>query len=104
MKMSKSKGNVISAMDTLNKYGENAVRFYFLKEGPIEKDEIFNPMQLVDNYNAHVVNEYANSLRRVSDMKFLPPPESPFVLSPPKNEREIEFITKFNSKASISSL
>ena len=44
MKMSKAKGNVISAMETLNKYGENAVRFYFLKVGPIEKDEIFNTM------------------------------------------------------------
>ena len=55
--MSKSKGNVIPAIETLNKYGENSIRFYFLKEGPYDRDETFKSLQLVNNYNAHVVNE-----------------------------------------------
>ena len=97
--MSKSRGNVISAMETLAQYEADAVRFYFLKDGPIEKDETFSSMKLVDTYNAHVINEFANSMRRVSSPMFLPPPESPFILPPAEAKRDKDFITNFNSKA-----
>jgi len=97
--MSKSKGNVISALDVLSQYGDNAVRFYFFKDGPLERDEVFNANRLVDNYNAHLVNEFSNSIRRVSTTQFLPPPNTPFILSPPKTQREVDFIASFNSKA-----
>eukprot|EP00826_Nyctotherus_ovalis_P051439 TRINITY_DN6426_c0_g2_i2.p4 TRINITY_DN6426_c0_g2~~TRINITY_DN6426_c0_g2_i2.p4 ORF type:complete len:105 (+),score=19.16 TRINITY_DN6426_c0_g2_i2:998-1312(+) len=102
MKMSKSKGNVISAAETLAHYGADPVRFYFLKDGPIEKDETFNGMQLVDIFNAHIVNEFANSVRRVSSPMFLPPAESPFILPAAVHKRERDFIHTFNSKASTS--
>eukprot|EP00826_Nyctotherus_ovalis_P035865 TRINITY_DN3118_c0_g2_i2.p1 TRINITY_DN3118_c0_g2~~TRINITY_DN3118_c0_g2_i2.p1 ORF type:complete len:213 (-),score=60.24 TRINITY_DN3118_c0_g2_i2:122-760(-) len=97
--MSKSKGNVISALDILDQYGDNAVRFHFLKDGPLERDEVFSASQLVDNHNAHLVNEFSNSVYRVSNSRFLPPPGTPFTLPALKTKREADFITSFNSKA-----
>ena len=96
--MSKSKGNIIPALKILEKYGNDAVRFYFLKDGPLDRDELFNPNQLVDNYNAHLVNEFTNSIRRVSSPQFLPPPGTPLVLSPANNKRDKDFIVNFNIK------
>ena len=101
--MSKSKGNVISAIETLNKYNDTAVRFYFLRDGPLERDEHFNSTQLVDSYNAHIVNEFANSLRRVSSLRFLPSSQKDFVIPAPSKSREKEFIASFNKKAGIMS-
>jgi len=99
--MSKSKGNVIPALETLKKYdNENAVRFYFLKDGPVDRDECFNSLQLVDSYNAHVVNEFANSIRRVTSEKFLPASFS-FKINKPTNQRELQFINSFNEKSCI---
>ena len=73
--MSKSIGNVISALDLLDKFGGDAVRLHFLKEGPFARDESFLEDQLLHSFNAHAVNEYgthdsindfvANSLNRV---------------------------------------
>ncbi len=102
--MSKSKGNVIGALETLEKYNDNAIRFYFLKDGPLDRDECFNAMQLVDSYNAHLVNEFANAVRRVSSPRFLPTGGQPLVLSKPITVREREFITKFNAKAGMDFL
>ncbi len=64
--MSKSKGNVISALDTLDRYGDNAVRFYFLKEGPAGRDEAFSRMKLVDNFNAHVINDFGTPSKKLT--------------------------------------
>ncbi len=106
-KMSKSKGNVVPALSTLQMYGEDAVRFYFLKEGPQDRDESFHPRLLVELHNAHIVNELgnptkrhdvANSLNRVSSPNFLPS-EAVFRINAPSSPRDREFVSAFNKKA-----
>lgn len=61
--MSKSIGNVIPALDILEKFDDNAVRLYFLKEGPYDRDEVFNEDNLISIFNSHAVNEYGNILK-----------------------------------------
>ncbi len=82
-KMSKSKGNVVSPDELIDKYGADTVRFYTLFIGPPEKDAEWNDRgvegawrflnriwRIVDNYSKQVSskektsNLQASSLRR----------------------------------------
>ena len=56
--MSKSTGNVINPHELLQKFGSDAVRCYFLAEGPQQKDVSFEEKDLVFSYNSRIIDSY----------------------------------------------
>ena len=67
-KMSKSKGNVISPMPLIEKYGLDAVRYYMVREIIFGQDGQFTPDQFIERINADLVNNYGNLVNRVLSM------------------------------------
>ena len=49
--MSKSLGNIVEPFELLEKYGLNAIRYYFLKEGPEDFDVNFDLTEMKSTYN-----------------------------------------------------
>jgi methionyl-tRNA synthetase len=67
-KISKSLGNVIYPNDLVKKYGVDAVRYYFLKHGPITDDVDISLNHLEEIYNADLANGLGNTIARVAKM------------------------------------
>lgn len=67
-KMGKSLGNTLDPFVLINKYGADAVRYYFLKEIEFGKDGDFNENRFVDILNADLANDLGNLLNRSSGM------------------------------------
>ena len=57
--MSKSLGNVVDPVALLRAYGSDAVRCYFLAEGPQQKDTSFVEEELVSTYNGKILDSYS---------------------------------------------
>ena len=64
-KMSKSLGNVIDPFIIVNKYGIDAVRYYFLREIPAYSDGDFSENRFKELYNADLANGLGNLVARV---------------------------------------
>jgi methionyl-tRNA synthetase len=67
-KMGKSLGNVIDPYDLVDRYGSDAVRFYFLKEIEFGRDGDFNETRFVNILNADLANDLGNLLNRTLKM------------------------------------
>jgi methionyl-tRNA synthetase len=67
-KMGKSLGNIIDPIDLINRYGADAVRFYFLKEIEFGRDGDFNETRFVNILNADLANDLGNLLNRTLQM------------------------------------
>ena len=67
-KMSKSLGNVVYADDLVEKYGVDAVRYYFLHEIPFANDGIFTEDLLVERINGDLANILGNLVNRTISM------------------------------------
>ncbi len=67
-KMSKSKGNVISAYPLIERYGVDAVRYYLVAEVPFGSDPVFTPEQFVMRVNQDLANNLGNLLNRTVSM------------------------------------
>ena len=67
-KMSKSKGNAISAYPLIERYGVDAVRYYLLSEVPFGQDGTFTPEQFVMRVNQDLANNLGNLLNRTVSM------------------------------------
>ena len=67
-KMGKSLGNVIDPVDLVNRYGADAVRYYFLKEIEFGKDGDFNETRFKHTLNADLANDLGNLLNRTLNM------------------------------------
>lgn len=63
-KMGKSLGNTLDPFALLDKYGSDAVRYYFLKEIEFGKDGDFNEIRFVNILNADLANDLGNLLNR----------------------------------------
>ena len=64
-KMSKSLGNVLDPIETLDKYGTDPVRFYLCHEVPVGRDGDFTDKRFIELYDAHLRNNLGNLLNRV---------------------------------------
>ncbi len=67
-KMGKSLGNTLDPFDLVDKYGSDAVRYYFLKEIECGKDGDFNETRFVNILNADLANDLGNLLNRTLGM------------------------------------
>ena len=66
--MSKTLGNVIDPIDLLNKYGADALRYYFLSQIPPTDDGDFSEEKLKTVYNADLANGLGNLVARVAKL------------------------------------
>lgn len=67
-KMSKSKGNVISPYPLVEKYGVDAVRYYFAREIVFGQDGQFTPEQFIERINLDLANNLGNLVNRSISM------------------------------------
>lgn len=67
-KMSKTLGNVIDPIDLINKYGADALRYYFLAKFSPFTDGDFSEEKLKDVYNGELANGLGNLVSRVAKL------------------------------------
>jgi len=66
--MSKSLGNVIDPVSYIKNYGSDALRYYLMKEIPIDNDGIFSHDLFINLYNNDLANNYGNLISRFLGM------------------------------------
>lgn len=64
-KMSKSLGNVVDPLDLIEKYGSDAVRYFFLRELPATEDGDFSYEKFENRYNTDLASGLGNLVARV---------------------------------------
>ncbi|MBW4471165.1 MAG: methionine--tRNA ligase [Stenomitos rutilans HA7619-LM2] len=67
-KMGKTLGNVLDPVALVERYGSDAVRYYFLKEIEFGRDGDFNETRFVNILNADLANDLGNLLNRTLKM------------------------------------
>jgi methionyl-tRNA synthetase len=67
-KISKTLGNVIDPVNLIDKYGADALRYYFLAKVSPFADGDFSEKKLVDVYNADLANGLGNLVARVAKL------------------------------------
>lgn len=67
-KMGKSLGNTLDPFALVDKYGSDAIRYYFLKEIELGRDGDFNETRFVNIVNADLANDLGNLLNRTLGM------------------------------------
>jgi methionyl-tRNA synthetase len=67
-KMSKTLGNVIDPFTLIQKYGADALRYYFLREIPSSADGDFSETRFKELYNSDLANGLGNLVARVAQM------------------------------------
>jgi len=94
-KMSKSLGNVIDPHELINKYGAEALRYYFLARISPFQDGDFSEEKLKEVYNADLANGLGNLIARVAKLaeriKFVSVPTTPLL-----NEEYQQFLDQYN--------
>ena len=63
-KMSKSVGNVIDPMELAERFGVDAVRYFFLREVPFGQDGSYSAEAIVNRANAELANSFGNLAQR----------------------------------------
>ena len=67
-KMSKSRGNVIRPLDLKDKYGNDAFRYYLLRDMTFGLDATFSEVGLAERVNSDLANDLGNLLNRTLGM------------------------------------
>ncbi len=64
-KMSKTLGNVVDPIKITDQYGEDALRYYLLREIPSGRDGDFNDKLFAERYNSDLANNLGNLVNRI---------------------------------------
>ena len=67
-KMSKSKGNVIRPLDLKDKYGNDAFRYFLLRDMTFGLDATFSEVGMAERINSDLANDLGNLLNRTLGM------------------------------------
>jgi methionyl-tRNA synthetase len=67
-KMSKSVGNVVDPMDLADRFGVDALRYFFLREVPFGQDGSYSAEAIVNRANAELANSFGNLAQRALSM------------------------------------
>ncbi len=67
-KMSKTLGNVVDPIEISEKYGVDALRYYFLREIPSTSDGDFSERRLRELYSSDLANGIGNAVARVAKL------------------------------------
>lgn len=67
-KMSKSVGNVVDPFELVDRYGLDAMRYYFLREVSFGQDGSYNHEAIVNRINADLANDLGNLAQRSLSM------------------------------------
>lgn len=67
-KISKSLGNIIRPSELVSKFGNDAIRYFFLKYGPLTSDVDINLEKIKDVYNSELANGLGNLVSRLSKL------------------------------------
>jgi len=68
-KISKSKGNGIPALELVEKYNPDALRFHLINNGPERKDSNFTTESFVATNNGELLNKFGNLVNRTLKFK-----------------------------------
>lgn len=67
-KMSKSKGNVVKPLDTMDLYGRDILRYFLMREMTPGQDSSFSQDLIVERNNSELSNDLGNGLNRVTKL------------------------------------
>jgi methionyl-tRNA synthetase len=67
-KLSKTTGNIIDPFELVGRFGADAVRYFFLREGSFGADWDYTDLAFVRRYNADLANDFGNLLNRTTQM------------------------------------
>jgi methionyl-tRNA synthetase len=67
-KLSKTTGNIIDPFDLVQRFGSDAVRYFFLREGAFGADWDYTDQSFIRRYNADLANDFGNLLNRTLQM------------------------------------
>ncbi len=70
-KISKSKGNGIPAIELVEKYSVDSLRFHLINNGPEKKDSNFSEEALIATNNGELLNKFGNLVNRTLKFKGL---------------------------------
>ena len=70
-KISKSKGNGITILDISKQFDVEGLRYFFIKNGPENKDGDFSVEEFKNTFNTDLVNKYGNFINRTLKFKGL---------------------------------
>jgi methionyl-tRNA synthetase len=63
-RLSKSLGNIVDPLEVTSIYGPDPLRFYLLKEVPLDRDGDFSWDLFIERYNSELANELGNLVSR----------------------------------------
>ncbi len=102
-KMSKSLGNVVDPFDLVEKYGTDAVRYYFLSEVSPTEDGDFSHQKFKEKYNADLAGGIGNLVSRIITLadknKVILEKETDLSLQRKDLKKEVEKAEKARKKA-----
>ena len=70
-KFSKSKGIGITALQALDKYPTDSLRYHLISNGPEKKDTNFTPEDFINLHNGEILNKFGNLVNRTLRFKGL---------------------------------
>lgn len=90
-KMSKSLGNVVTPLDLVNRYGNDQIRYFFLREMTFGNDARFSEDSIIDRINYDLANDLGNLVNRVFNMvnKFFDGAVPPFSAEEPADREDL---------------